>query len=258
MFQIYSINFPKKNTFTIKVLTNLGYRSDGRLAKEIRHISYETGIQRQAQGSVSWKQGLTEVIFFFYCPCRNKSRMRREEVYLNIVVNQLPFATRDRKRNENTKRDRQQQSISRFLESVFRKCVVTELYPRSQIDIYIDILLNDGSVMAACMNAASVALATSSIPMRYVPTTVTVGYCDSDYVLDLNADEETKNVCRLTITTKNGTDNIVAIDMQKKCETNVFDKMCKFASEESSQIHSILSATMFHYAETCIGLESRF
>uniref|UniRef100_A0A0K0FUV7 Exosome complex component RRP41 (inferred by orthology to a human protein) n=1 Tax=Strongyloides venezuelensis TaxID=75913 RepID=A0A0K0FUV7_STRVS len=243
-----------------KVLTNLGYRSDGRLPKETRHISYETGIQRQAQGSVSWKQGLTELrcSVFGPGPCRNKTRMRREEVYLNIVVNQLPFATRDRKKNENTKRDRHQQSISRYLESVLRKCIVTELYPKSQIDIYIDILLNDGSVMAACINAAAVALATSSIPMRYVPTTVTVGYCDSDYVLDLNADEEAKNVCKLTVTTKNGTDNIVAIDIQKKCETSVFDEMCKFATKESLQVHTILSATMLHFAETCVGLESRF
>uniref|UniRef100_A0A0N5A2J4 RNase_PH domain-containing protein n=1 Tax=Parastrongyloides trichosuri TaxID=131310 RepID=A0A0N5A2J4_PARTI len=243
-----------------KVLTNLGYRSDGRLPKEIRHISYETGIQMQAQGSVSWKQGLTELrcSVFGPGPCRNKTRMRRDEVYLNIVVNQLPFATRDRKRNENTKRDRQQQSISRYLETVFRKCVVTELYPKSQIDIYIDILLNDGSVLAACMNAAAVALASSSIPMRYVPTTITVGYCDSDYVLDLNADEESTNVCKLTITTKNGSDMIVSIDMQKKCEASVFDHMCKFATNESSQVHAILSATMLHYAETCIGLESRF
>uniref|UniRef100_A0AC35TJR3 RNase_PH domain-containing protein n=1 Tax=Rhabditophanes sp. KR3021 TaxID=114890 RepID=A0AC35TJR3_9BILA len=235
-----------------KILTNIGYRSDGRLAKEMRHISYETGIQMQAQGSVSWKQGLTELrcAVFGPGPIRNRGRMKREEVYLNIVVNQLPFATRDRKRSNNTKRDRQQQVISRHLETVFKKAIVTELYPKSQIDIYIDILLNDGSAMAACMNAVSVSLASASIPLRYVPTAITCGYADNDFVVDLNGDEEMLNLCRVTLTTKNGGSQVVAIDMKKKCDAKVFDQLVAVAASESAQVNTILSATMLHYAET--------
>ena len=50
-------------------LQNLvGLRGDGRKAGELRHMSFKTGINPNADGSASFTVGLTEVVCLLYGP----------------------------------------------------------------------------------------------------------------------------------------------------------------------------------------------
>nr|KAF6395764.1 exosome component 4 [Molossus molossus] len=52
------------------------------------------------------------------------------------------------------------------LRQTFEAAILTQLHPRSQIDIYVQVLQADGGTYAACVNAATLAVLDAGIPMR--------------------------------------------------------------------------------------------
>ena len=65
-----------------------------------------------------------------------------------------------------------------------------ELFPRSAIDIFVEVLQADAGSRTACLNAASVALVDAGIPMRGMVTSVAVGKVDGVLVLDPMKEED--------------------------------------------------------------------
>lgn len=55
--------------------------------------------------------------------------------------------------------DRRSVEAARALKGALEQTVITELLPRSQIDVCVHVLVADGGVQAACINAAMLALA---------------------------------------------------------------------------------------------------
>ena len=55
--------------------------------------------------------------------------------------------------------------IASFVKQTFEPVVMTNLFPRSQIDIYLHLFQHDGGTLEACINAATLALIDASIPM---------------------------------------------------------------------------------------------
>ncbi len=51
--------------------------------------------------------------------------------------------------------------------------IKTELYPRSQIDIFVEVLQADGGNYCACVNAATLALIDAGIPLKDYVTACT-------------------------------------------------------------------------------------
>jgi hypothetical protein len=62
----------------------------------------------------------------------------------------------------------------------FQATIKTELYPRSQIDIFVEVLQADGGNYCACVNAATLALIDAGIPLKDYVTACTaslgIGY----------------------------------------------------------------------------------
>jgi exosome complex component RRP41 len=63
-------------------------------------------------------------------------------------------------------------------------------YPRSSIDLNIEILQADAGTRCAGLNAASLALADAGIPMRDLVVSVAAGKIDGKVCLDLNKAED--------------------------------------------------------------------
>jgi exosome complex component RRP41 len=67
---------------------------------------------------------------------------------------------------------------------------MTKEYPGSQIEVYMEILQGDGGTRVAAVTAASVALATSGIPMRDLPYAVSVGRIGEHLTIDFDMIED--------------------------------------------------------------------
>src|SRR5258708_34144837 len=72
----------------------------------------------------------------------------------------------------------------------FEPVVQTSLYPRSQIDIFVHVLQQDGGILQASINATTVALINAGVPLADYVCAVTGGVHAAAPMLDLTALEE--------------------------------------------------------------------
>jgi exosome complex component RRP41 len=166
-----------------------GLRQDGRLGHEVRKIRCASGALSRADGSAYYEQGNTRVLAAVYGPREAPSRARalqdRAVVFAEVAT--AAFATPGRRRPR--KGDRRAVDAAATIKAIFEGVILTKSLPRTQIDIYVQILQNDGGDLVAAINAASIALVNAGIPMSDFVIACTVGYVDKQFVLDLSAVE---------------------------------------------------------------------
>lgn len=71
------------------------------------------------------------------------------------------------------------------------------MFPRSGIDVFIEVLQADGGTRTAGLTAASVALADAGIPMKDLAIGVAIGKVNGTLVVDVNEleDQYGKLIC---------------------------------------------------------------
>jgi exosome complex component RRP46 len=143
----------------------MSLRSDGRSENTLRQLSCEFGCLQNCDGSAIWKSGETSVLAAVHGPIAPR-QSQYESARCGIVTVVL-------KGDINTVAEWES-----FLTQQLTACIVLESYPRSVISVVIQILADDGSVLAAALHSAVSALMDASIDMNYLPTAVTC-FCDS-------------------------------------------------------------------------------
>jgi exosome complex component RRP41 len=93
--------------------------------------------------------------------------------------------------------DRRSIEISKVSREAIDPVIIKEFYPRSTIDIFVEILQADAGTRSAGINAASVALADAGVPMRGLISSCAVGKVDDTVILDLAMDVRTGEVTLL-------------------------------------------------------------
>jgi exosome complex component RRP41 len=166
-----------------------GKRLDGRGPLDLRPIKFKAGVLKRADGSCYLEFGGNKVMAAVYGPREVHPRhlQNSSRAIVRYRYNMAAFSVEDRKRPGPDRRSIEISKVSR--ESL--ECVVLEaLYPRSAVDIFVEILQADAGTRAAGINAASVALADAGIPMKCLVSACAVGKVDDTLVLDLNKDED--------------------------------------------------------------------
>ena len=92
------------------------------------------------------------------------------------------------------KGDRKGTELELMIERTFAEAVITELYPRSEIDVFVQVLQADGGEAVAAINAATLALIDAGVAMRDYVVACT---CDTD----LGALDDSVEFCVLLPTT---------------------------------------------------------
>src|SRR5271154_5346115 len=92
-------------------------------------------------------------------------------------INIAPFAQTDRRRK--TKGDKRVQELQTTISQTFQTHLFTHLYPRSTISIALHVLSLDGALLAACLNATSLALVDAGVPMPSILAAITSGHITS-------------------------------------------------------------------------------
>ncbi|WVZ98610.1 LOW QUALITY PROTEIN: hypothetical protein U9M48_044025 [Paspalum notatum var. saurae] len=168
-----------------------GFRVDGRRPNEMRQLKGEVGVVARADGSALFEMGNTRVIAAVYGPREIQNRgqqVNSNEALVRCEYRMAEFSTGDRRRKP--KGDRRSTEISLVIRQTMEASILTHLMPRSQIDIFVQVLQADGGTRSACINAATLALADAGIPMRDIVTSCSAGYLCSTPLLDLNYIED--------------------------------------------------------------------
>ncbi len=101
--------------------------------------------------------------------------------------NMASFSVEERKRPGP---DRRSIEVSKVIREALEPVIFQEYFPRSAIDIFVEVLQADAGTRTAGINAASIALADAGMPMKSLVSACAVGKVDDTLVLDLNKDED--------------------------------------------------------------------
>ncbi|MDT7860845.1 MAG: exosome complex exonuclease Rrp41 [Saccharolobus sp.] len=172
-----------------KLILEDGRRLDGRKPDELRNIKIELGVLKNADGSAIFEMGNTKVIAAVYGPKEMHPRHLSlpDRAVLRVRYHMAPFSTDERK---NPAPSRREIELSKVIREALESAVLVELFPRTAIDIFTEVLQADAGSRLVSLMAASLALADAGIPMRDLISGVAVGKADGVIVLDLNEPED--------------------------------------------------------------------
>ncbi|KAG0376396.1 hypothetical protein BGX24_007794 [Mortierella sp. AD032] len=153
-----------------------------RQPEDLRPIYLKTGLISEANGSAYIELEKTKLTCGVYGP-RPIKRAGQGFSDRGTLNCEIKFATFSCVKRRGTMRDAQEKELSQILSQGLTPAVRLELFPKSNVDIYITVLESDGwgSCVAAAFTVASVALAHAGIEMldlvagcsaSYVPTSI--------------------------------------------------------------------------------------
>lgn len=195
----------------IEILSPEGLRIDGRKPSELKRISSNLSISPQAEGSSYVECGNTKIMALVFGP-REVSRKRNlQHQKCTICVNfKMSAFGQMNNRHRSGKSDKKSLEISKFIEQTFETVVITEKMPCSQIDILVDVLQADGSVLSAAINAVMLAIIDAGIPVHDTMTAITVALKDEVCLIEPNKIEESTRLPLLTLCAFNRNQSIVS------------------------------------------------
>ena len=172
-----------------KLITDDGLRLDGRRADEIRPMKIEIGVLSRADGSCYLEWGRNKILVGVFGPREAHPRrsQRADTAVIRYKYNMASFSVEDRARPGPSRRSIEISKVSR---EAFEPVIMAELFPKTAIDIFVEVLQADAGTRTAAINASSVALADAGIPMKGLVTSCAFGKVDGQIVLDLNKDED--------------------------------------------------------------------
>ncbi|CAD6271245.1 unnamed protein product [Miscanthus lutarioriparius] len=213
--------------------------------KQMRQLKGEVGVVARADGSALFEMGNTRVIAAVYGPreVQNKGQqVNSNEALVRCEYRMAEFSTGDRRRKP--KGDRRSTEISLVIRQTMEASILTHLMPRSQIDIYVQVLQADGGTRSACINAATLALADAGIPMRDIVTSCSAGYLCSSPLLDLNYLEDSAGGSDVTVGILAKMDKVTLLQMDAKLPMDTFENVMGLAIEGCKAIASYIRECM--------------
>ena len=205
-------------------------RADGRVATQLRPISFRLGVQKWAEGSCIVKFGDTEVLCAATIADRVPPHLRGKGTgWVTAEYSMLPRATAERTDRESVKGKLggRTHEIQRLIGRSLRDAVdLTKLGERT-ITVDCDVLQADGGTRTASITGGYVALAAAMITYgmdRHLVAKVaaiSVGLVDSAPLLDLDYSEDSRADVDFNVV---GTDAGTFVEVQGTAEGRPFDR----------------------------------
>ena len=123
-----------------------------------------------------------------------------------------------------------------MIKSTFEPVIQTHLYPRSQIDIYVQVLQQDGALLSAAINATTVALITAGIPLFDYVCAVSSGVHSTHVMLDLTTLEE-NDVPHLTVAVMPRTGKVTLVTLETRLHSDRFEEVFRLACDAGNVLH---------------------
>ena len=220
-----------------------GKRADGRAFDELRPVSIQAGVLRRADGSCYLEWGKNKVMAAVYGPreCFPRHAQDPHKARLLYRYNMAPFSVEDRKRPGP---DRRSVEISKVSREALERVVFLNYFPKTSIDVFVEVLQADAGTRCAGLTAASVALADAGIPMKDLIVSCAAGKIDGEIVLDLCKEEDNLGEADLPIAIVPHTKEVVLMQLDGKLKKEEFQKARDFALLGCEKVHELQKAAL--------------
>ena len=221
-----------------KLIDENGLRVDGRKLDEIRPIKIEIGLLANADGSAYIEQGRNKIIVAVYGPreAQPKHIGLHDRAVIRCRYHMAPFSTDERKSPAPSRREIE---ISKVIREALEPAIFSEYYPRSMIDIFIEVLQSDGGSRCAAITASSLALADAGIPLKDLVVACAVGKIDGKLAVDLSDVEDKLGEADMPIAYIPALGKISLIQMDGIFTEEEFLKALNMAKDACMKIYKI-------------------
>jgi len=221
-----------------KLIDKKGLRLDGRKPEDLRQIQIEVGILPNADGSAYIQQGKNKILAAVFGPreMHPKHLALPDRTVLRCRYHMAPFSVQERKSPAPSRRDVE---LSKVIREALEPSIFVDYYPRTGIDVFIEVLQADGGTRCASITAASVALADSGIPMRDLVTACAAGKADDTIVLDLNDTEDKKGNADVPVALMPNLNAITLLQMDGILTLEEFEKAVNLALKGCEKIYTL-------------------
>lgn len=220
-----------------------GKRLDGRALDEFRPIEIEVGPVQRAQGSAVFNFGETHALAAVYGPrvMHPKGLQEPTRAILRCKYFMAPFATWERSRPGLSRRSTE---ISKVICDAFSQVVFLEDFPKTAIDVFMEILQADASTRCAGLNAASIAMAEAGVPMKDLISCTSVGKIDGKIVLDVGGAEDNFGEVDMAVATVGGSDRFVLLQMDGIITKKEFEELLELGQKSCADIYEKQKAAL--------------
>ncbi|XP_023579651.1 exosome complex component RRP41 isoform X3 [Octodon degus] len=193
----------------------------------------------------------------------SRSRALPDRALVNCQYSSATFSTGERKRRPHG--DRKSCEMGLQLRQTFEAAILTQLHPRSQIDIYVQplrgvvslqVLQADGGTYAACVNAATLAVLDAGIPMRDFVCACSAGFVDGTALADLSHVEEAAGGPQLALALLPASGQIALLEMDARLHEDHLEWVLEAAAQAARDVHTLLDRVVrqhVHEASILLG-----
>jgi len=221
-----------------KLIDKKGIRLDGRKPDELRSIKLEVGVIPNADGSAYIEHGKNKILAGVYGPreVHPKHLALQDRTVLKCRYHMAPFSVQERKSPAPSRREIE---LSKVIRESLQPSIFMEYYPRTMIDVFIEILQADGGTRCAAITAASLALADAGIPMRDLVVACAAGKADDTIVLDLMDEEDKQGKADVPVALMPNLNAITLLQMDGKLTHEEFENAVNLAIDGCKRIYSM-------------------
>jgi exosome complex component RRP41 len=221
-----------------KLLNKKGLRLDGRKIDELRPVKIEIGILPNADGSAYIEHGKNKILAGAFGPreMHPKHLQRPDKMVLRCRYHMAPFSVPERKSPAPSRRENE---LSKVIRDALLPSLFVENYPRTGVDLFIEVLQADGGTRCASITAASLALADAGLPMRDIVVACAAGKVDNKVALDLMDTEDKIGAADVPLAYMPNLEAITLLQMDGQLTPKEFDEAVKLAINGCKQIYDV-------------------
>jgi exosome complex component RRP41 len=167
-----------------------GKRVDGRSLDQLRNIKIESRVLNDADGSAYIEWGKNKILAGVYGPseCIPRHDQSLYRAVIKCRYNMAPFSGMEEHGRSGP--SRRSKELSKVIKEAFENVIISENFPKTQIEIFVEVLQSDGGTRSAAVTAAAVALADAGIPMKDLICAVAVCKIDGRMAVDPGKEED--------------------------------------------------------------------
>ncbi len=228
----------KQGADSSALLNEQGLRLDGRKIDELRPIKIEVGMLRNADGSAYIEFGKNKIMAAVYGPkeVHPKHSALPDKSVLRCRYHMSPFSTDERK---NPAPSRREIEISKVIREALEPALLLEDYPRTAIDVFVEVLQSDGGSRCAGINAASVALADAGINMKDLVAACAAGKVAGKVVIDVDDTEDKEGQADLPIALMPATNQVTLLQLDGQLNDEEFKTAFNYAMDGCKKLYEL-------------------
>jgi exosome complex component RRP41 len=219
-----------------KLIDKKGIRGDGRKADELRPVKLQVGVLPNADGSAYIEHGKNKILAAAYGPreMHPKHLAQADRMVLRCRYHMAPFSVQERKSPAPSRREVE---LSKVIKESLEPALFLELYPRTGVDVFVEVLQADGGTRCASITAAALAIADAGVPMRDLVVACAAGKIDDTVVLDLYDAEDKLGSADVPVAYMPNLNAITLLQMDGILTPDEFDKSVNMAMEGCKKIY---------------------